>query len=251
MRRVLGWTIALGVAMSLGAGMALIAGYQMVTRAPDWWRQVDPGDPMTIRIGEAIENAIVTQLHRVERETDEAYEGSESGAWRSREWAFAITASDANAWLNTRLPKWLQDSEPDLDWPRAVHELQVDFDEALIRVGVLLRGRGGERQIVSATLTPELREDGSLWMRAAWVHIGRLPVPASWVLDQGEVQTRRHLGEQAAEVSRQEALFRVFAGDLPAMEDASVRLGDGRRVRIMRLQPRRGRLEVVCRTEFR
>ena len=41
------------------------------------------------------------------RPTDPLFVPEQPGAWRSERWSFKVTASEANAWLNVRLPLWL------------------------------------------------------------------------------------------------------------------------------------------------
>jgi len=236
LRRLRKWVLSLGLGLALLACLLAAVGFTLVRQAPVWWRTTDPSDPATIRAGEEVENGVVNVM----------YEVRESAA---APWTVTLHAADANAWLNTRLSQWLANSDAEFEWPREIENVQVEFDDGLIQVGAQLNGR--ERvQILSATLRPEFRDDGALWVAAESVWVGRLPIPAGWIAERagaivGDVVPARLLENPDAA-----HLLSALAGERPLDDDPVIDLGDGRRVRLLDLAARRGRLIVQCRTEF-
>jgi len=244
-RRGLFW-LALAVAATacLGLGWSLL----LVRGAPPWWRTIPPDTEPTARLAQQVENGVVSTLHQV-RPTDEAYVPPAEGHWRSTVWSVGLRASDANAWLNTRLPKWFANSSREARWPGDLEGVQVEFDDGRIHVGAQV-SLGDRRRIISATLVPNVQPDGSLWMRATTVRLGRLPIPPSWVLGGGEqVPAVKYVPEEFRELPETRQMFRAFIGRRPLLDHAVLPLEDGRQVRLLQLVPRDGRLRFTCRTE--
>ncbi|MCC6286176.1 MAG: hypothetical protein IT439_12895 [Phycisphaerales bacterium] len=237
-KRLRRWLLAVGLAFALIAGGLGIIGWMMSRQTPAWWRSLDPRDPQVQALGENIENALVNELHRADRPGVR-----EGNAWRSETWGFYIAAADANAWLSTRLAAWMENRLEGFDFPDEITEVQAEFNDGFVRLGARL-SRGRSRTVISASLRPEIRGDGALWLALERVHIGRLPVPVGWVM--GEGRLRSFAGDDAD----LEALLRAFAGRQPLMREPEIELGDGRRVRLLSLAARLGRLEITCRTEF-
>jgi hypothetical protein len=143
-----------------------------------------------------------------------------------------------------------------------VEELQVEFLDQRIHVGARLRSSdGSHRRVVTARLAPEFRDNGALWLPAERVGIGQLVVPGRWLLpDADDVEA---LATQAAsteapsdgqvdqlkELPQARAVLRAFAGDSPVLSNPTIKLGDGRRVRLLALDARDGRLIITCLTE--
>src|SRR5690606_19838348 len=115
-----------------------------------------------------------------------------------------------------------------------IAEVQMNFEGEHIRVGACIR-RHGREQYVSATLAHEIREDGSLWLVARRVHLGRVGMPARWVLDEAEGRADELLPEALRGLPEAETVFEIFSGERPFSVDPEIRLGDGRRVRLLRL----------------
>lgn len=234
------WVV--GVAFALVGASLLIAwaATSSARRAPEWWRSTSLDDPATRAVGEEVENGVVSHLYL-------ARPASSEGA--SDPWTLALKAGDANAWLNTRLRSWLAGADERFEWPEDIRDVQVDFDEGRVRVGARVRATGGER-VFSATIRPELRDDGSLWTPAERLHIGRLPIPAGWVLDNASSSESELLPTELVMLPETSHLLDAFEGVQPLRANPSIDLGDGRRVRILAIRSRDGWLEVTCRTEW-
>lgn len=228
-----------------GSGLAA-AGVALTRAVPVWWRAVSKEDPQTIQVAESLENEAISELSLI-RQTDPTYDGS--GPWRSDAWEMELQAAEANAWLNARLPKWLANRQQ-VQWPDEVREVQVEFRSDQIMVGARV-GSDGQDHILSVTLEPELAADGSIWMRARWVHIGRLAIPASWVLSKTDTNSRGYLPDRLRQWPETVDMLRAFAGQMPLREDSLLGLGDGRCVRLLDVVPQHGRLVLTCRTELK
>lgn len=242
---------AIGLSL-LGVTLWMVLG-SMTSSAPAWWRHTDASAPHTIERAMILENAIASHLSlRRDSASDLSYSatGSVPEGWRSDPWSVALKSEDANAWLNVRLPVWLAGENEHFEWPEEVSDLQVHFDAPHVRLGAKVRVRGSEK-FLSATLTPDLREDGSLWVKADWVHLGRLPIPASWVLGEAEARVDDIIPDELRTLPEARSFFRVMAGEEPVAERPVVRLPDRRLVRLLRLQAERGWVEITCITELR
>lgn len=214
-------------------------GVFLARSAPAWWRPARADDPAVKAAADALENGVVNQLH--------AWRPGEAarapGPWQSEPWTVAMQASDANAWVAASLPKWLANLERPVRLPSQLGELQVGFSSGLVRVGASVE-YGGRRHLLSASLRPEIRADGSLWLEATWARIGRMPVPASMVLDQVIAA-----GDSTLKTDGARAIARVLAGMEPAARAPEIRLADGRRVRLLKIEVRDGQMWLTCRTD--
>lgn len=257
------WVVGGAMGLVIVLIVAVVAMSVQMNAPPVWWQTVAADNPEVASDAKELENAIFTQLH-LRRDTVQTE--TESGeVLRSAEWWVALPAEDANAWLAVRLPVWVagkmfeaaEDAEPGEGadelgvWPEELAEVQVSFQHPHILVGARMEQEGKQRYF-SATLVPELREDGTLWLVAKQVHVGRLSVPASWVLAEAEHRADDIVPEAFRGLPEAEAFFQIFAGERPFANEPEIRLGDGRRVRLLALRSNdKGKLEVKCRTEYK
>jgi hypothetical protein len=244
-----------------GAFMLIVAmaamGLMLAQATPGWWAKIDPRDKGVLEAAQRVENGAATQLTKIRK--SEPAPGS-MGA--SEPWTIKLTAADANAWLAARLRPWLESQEGEkFTWPRDLDGVQVEFRGGRIYVGASIHKPGEEgkkdskRQVLSAALRPELRADGGLWMPASWVSVGRLSLPPSWMLPrsrrEGNYAKNKHIPDPTgmlAEVPQLSDLLGALAGERPAMQMAIIKIGDGRRVRLLGLEPRDGALYITCQT---
>jgi hypothetical protein len=220
----------------LVASVLVVLSISLTRLSPLWWRTIQASDPATIVAAETIENDVVNVVYAVRGEQADV-------------WAVAFRAPAANAWLNTRFAQWLANADAEFEWPEEISDLQVEFDDGLIHIGVLLRA--DERsQVLSVSLRPEIRADGSLWVRVESAFVGRLPIPAGWIVDRAGEHWPEVLPTRLHELPETAHLLAALAGDGPLHSDPVLDLGDGRRVRLLGLAPERGQLRITCRTEF-
>ena len=237
--------IGLGLAIAVTLGWLLIA--SLLRAAPPWWRQVRVSEAQTQQIAQEVENSVVTLLH-LSREGAASSSGSdgrsEGGLWRSEPWGVSIPASDANAWINARLPRWLETSGSDLRLPPEFRDAQVEFDDGRVWIGVAYRGSEAEgtSRVLSAGFVPSFDASGMLGLRLERVSIGRLPISRGML---HEVVERLDAGSDPEVLGAVRALL---AGERVGVSPV-LDLEDGRRVRITGLRARGGRLEVTCVTE--
>jgi len=248
------WLLAIGALAVIGLSRT----------APAWWPAVKPADPATLAAAEAVENAVISQLS-LARQTEPGFNPTGPGEWRSQTWSVSLSEADANAWLACRLPQWLQNRE-EVAWPSEVGVVQVSFEEGLVRIGALVgpnpagppggggvagrRGGGGaDRQVLGASLVPVLRGDGSLWVSARAFQAGRITIPAAWALRRVSDPSAPLIPAGTRELPQAHAVLAALAGSVPAAAKATVRLDGGRRVRLLKIVPRDGRIELTFRTE--
>jgi len=220
---------------------------------PGWWREIDASDTAVVEAARRVENGAATQLTKI-RKMDGAVEKMRGGA--SEPWTIRLSAEDANAWLGARLRPWLESQEVGgggkVQWPRDLERVEVRFEDGRIQVGAAVKNGADEsaRRYLSATLVPELRSDGGLWMSAASVSVGRLALPPSWMLGRVKVATKEGAPAEAdiAHLVQLKDVMRALAGERAAMQTAVIKIGDGRRVRLTGLEARDGALYVTCQT---
>jgi hypothetical protein len=235
--------LGLGLVLVGAVCVFLAASYGLTRLEPSWFRPPAGDDPRTLSLANHLQNALVTQATAVRP--------MEGGA--SEPWAFSVSEADANAWLAALLPRWLANRERS-ELSRGLGRVQVRFDRARVLVGARVATSEG-RRVVSAAVSPLVDDRGALWAPADSVFVGRLPLPLSWATGQARRVAEEYLPADRA--GDPEAVV-VLNGLLSALDGrraltASPVLGleDGRRVRVLSVRPREGRIEVTCRTEAR
>lgn len=237
-RHVLVWA---GLALVGGVCVAVASAMVLIRVAPPWWRPVRVDDPATIETAKVVQNRLLNAAHQ-------PWEAGEAArASPSRDWSVALEPFEANAWLNVELPKWLAHQGQGELWPRQMSELQVDFRASTVRLGARVRTAGGQR-IVTATVRPELRRDGSLWVEAEQVSVGRLALPSRWALERVRRWEGGWRSGAIGTLPEADHVLDALAGARPLADVAQLRLEDGRLVRLVGIEARGGRLELRCRT---
>lgn len=247
------------ILVTIGTAAVLMA-LALTQENPRWWVRVNPTDPATIATAERVENGITSALTEV-RAANNTPDKSAQPATAA--WQVFITTEQANAWLNVRLKRWLADQAEqgnlEFRWPESVGQLQVSFQHGRIHVGAVVTQPGSaagaepKTQTLAAALRPHFGDDGSLWMTAERIEIGRLPVPAGWVL-RSAANTQKKVADVSNELARQpqtERVLAAFRGERPVLTRPAVKLADGRRVRIVAIEPADDKLVITCMTEQR
>jgi len=203
-----------------------VTAVSLAREAPLWWRSVDPTSPATVRLADRVERAVLNAVHR-HRPADV--------------WSVSISPAQANAWLNVKLPRWIENRGE--QWPEIIGDVQTHFENGRISVGVRLLLEG-EEQIVAATVRPRLTESGALWLTGAQTRAGRLDLPAGWTV----ARLGRALPSRIRDRSATRRLLRAMQAEAPILDHASVELEDGRLVALRSVRIRDGRLELTCET---
>lgn len=222
-----------GVLTFLGALVVLMA-----RSAPAWWVDIDTTSQATIDLADQVQNGALSHL----------FEDRHSEMLGAVRWPVKMTDEAANAWLNVKLPDWFAKITDGMRWPDSVEQMRMVFEDGSIRIGARVATEDGTR-IYSAVLEPELRQDGSLWVRARSVSMGRLNIPAGLVLRGANADAARYIPESLRGTAEAEALFDKLAGKKPLFEDAEVHLGDGRQVKLLELRVRDGSIIALFETQ--
>lgn len=263
-RRVLIASGFIIIALITSGGLIVLA---LTQDRPRWWKSLDISDPKTIATAQAVENGIATALTQVRPSPTFPSGATSPAASANKPWKVFITTDQANAWLNVRLRGWLQDQaeqgRPELKWPPEVGQMQVRFDGGRIDIGAVVTrpppSDPPKLQTLAASLHPEFREDGSFWLIAETITIGRLGLPASWVLpstsasgtDTLRTDKLKDVSAQLASLPQSARLLSALAGQVPVLSRPIIRLGDGRRVRLLDIRAEGERLVITCQTEER
>jgi hypothetical protein len=139
----------------LGALLAAV----VLAALPPAARPMLPADPEAR--GEAFEQAMAAALTKVRA--------------AGEEWAVAVDPADINAWLATRLPKWIA-HDPELAALEPARTVRIAAVAGGLVVEDSLRASGAA--VLSLPVTPSLA-DGRLLLDIGTARIGRLPVPGS------------------------------------------------------------------------
>ncbi len=254
-RRLRRWAVGIGLGLAVALTLGWIMVGTMLRAAPPWWRQVRLEQQRTQEIAQEVENALGTHLH-----LGRPGERKPDGVWRSEPWGVSIPSADANAWLNARLPKWLETVDAGFELPHQVSQIQVEFRDGRIAIGAAGR-LGGEpairtdreladadtsRRIVWASASSRIDEHGLLSLTLDRVYVGRLPISRAVL---AEVAERAGLGRHAEASAAADTAWLDLLHGKPVKILPVMKLEDGRRVRITGLRAREGRLEITCVTE--
>ncbi len=197
------WRFA--AALLVGAALAAF----VLAAMPPAARAMLPVDPDAR--GEAFEQALAAQLTRIRP--------------AGEEWAIAIDPADVNAWLTTRLPKWIEhdDGLAAVAAARTIRLASVD-GALIVEDGARAVGRGAA--VLSLPVAPKLA-DGHLRLDIGLARMGRLPVPGA---------------ASALAALLRDSLDRLAAGP------AQIRLADGRRVELRAISCEPGRVALLFAT---
>lgn len=198
--------VCAAITLVCAAGFSLVA--LLALRVPPWFSPA-PVTAETSAIGEGFERRVLSEV---------------SAAHRFNEpWTLSLTSVEAEAWLNGRLPTWLENQGAKR--PGWFGAAGVSFAAGEARVGVGVAAQGGPPVI---SLVAPTRTEGAPSLR-----VGTLPAPkwfAEWLAP--------GLHEQLDKVRGQ--------GEPAGQGLATFRLDDGRRVRITGIEATEGTLTLHC-----
>lgn len=222
MHRVRRFFIVLSVFLVV-LGVATFA--VLVTRRPVWYRPPDPMDMRVMALADRVEYRIIEEAQRIR---------PDEGAWTVR-----IRSEQVNAWLASRLPKWVA-NRYEQGWPDALGTPQVRLAEASIDLAteVQLHGRA---QVIVLTVAPWLDDDGGMRLRLDGIQLGRIPLGGD------PISRLTELLDGVVDIDdRMRSWIAVLTGETAI--DPIIRLADDRRVRITDLRVDHDLADVTCRT---
>lgn len=234
--RLRSWAVAIGLGLIAAVAVLLALTWWLIRARPDWWVTQDRNPKEAAAVGQEVENAVVSQLHAARDD--------------SVDWAVSLTARDANDWLATRLVKWLVNRDPSIDWRTSIEATLVQFDGGHVLIGASIRtDPGASGHVVWADLEPSVDEEGRLWLRAHGIWLGRLPLPLGSFSGGPDGLAMRAIPGDIENTKAAGSIVAALTGQAPLASEPVATLADGRRVRLLAVRTRDGRLELTCRTE--
>jgi len=134
---------------------------------PRWYQPPDAHDADAGELAALVEHRLAEELHNIR----------DDGA----PWQIRIRESHVNAWLATRMPRWLE-HERGVEWPDRLGTPQVRFDPQRVSIAVPVRRSGSSTRdrshgrTFTVTLEPTL-DQSELRFALTGIRVGRLPVP--------------------------------------------------------------------------
>ncbi|MFO0828182.1 MAG: hypothetical protein U0572_08530 [Phycisphaerales bacterium] len=192
-------------------GMVLVVGI-VLARPPAWWSPIARDDAAANALGEQFENACVSEAHRVRRPGEP--------------WAVRVRDDDANAWLATRLPKWMEHAG------MTAAASQVRFNEGSVEIAADVPDLPS---VGVVTIEPDIA-NGELRAGHIGVALGRLPLPFARGLVLGPLVAS--LGSDDAPDELKLVAAVLNGRGLPAQFE----LSDGRVVRLRDIEVHDGEL---------
>lgn len=216
-RWVLRFAGVAGVVVIVG-GLVAVVVVRKMSRPPGWWRAVAPVGPEVAARAEALEEAVTSATTEVR-------------GGLAAPWMVAIDEGDLNAWLAERFEMWAANRS--VDWPAGPPRVRLGDGIASLGAEV---SASGSAQVVSIDFAPAIDAAGALVLHVRAVRVGELAVPVAIV----RAAAAAYLGEDPR-------IDDVLEGR-PVLDEASLRLADGRVVRLVELRVEPGRVIVGCTT---
>jgi hypothetical protein len=211
-------------------GGALLYGLTM--RTPSWFGD-SLSDPVEQRrIAQRLENRIITEAYRFR---GGVIAGEKGVRQTGEDWRVRVTEEEATAWLRAKLPEWLANLDPPAKLPSGINDLQAHFASG--RAWIAWRM---EESVYTLSVGVRADESG-IWLVGVRAGIGTLSLPASWGgFGLAGAWGRTEVGENN---------WKIANGRAPLLAASTVRLEDGRRVRVIGARFVPGAVEIDCRTE--
>jgi hypothetical protein len=207
---------------------AAVMVWRMSWLEPTWWAPPDAFDPRVAEAAQQIEYSLIEQAHMV-RTDDET-------------WSIRIHDRHVNAWLASRLPAWLAHDQA-LDWPSGFGQPQIRSEPGWVTLAIELDG-DERRRFVAVRLILTI-EAGELRLTVDRVSLGRLTIPGKPVGDVAGWLNEAAPGGFLDNPEVQAATGWLLQG---RAIDPTMRLADGRAVRLVGIRCEEGAVVLRCRT---
>jgi hypothetical protein len=229
------WLLGTAVALPV---IAIGGGWLLSYLPPSWYQPPTAGEEHANELAAAVELRLAEELHKIRQEEPV--------------WAVRIREEQINAWLATRMPKWLE-HERGVRWPAVLGSPQVRLEDGRMSVAVPIAVVAAEGEpavlgdlagrIVTLVIQPYL-EDGELRLTLSDIRIGRLPVPGDPI-----EKVRKAVGDRLddrvdGDVVR--LLVELLLGETGI--EPVARLVDNRQVIVREIYLRRGVMDVRAET---
>jgi hypothetical protein len=224
--------IVIGIVFVLLA--VALALWWMAASPPRWYHPPDPHDAEANELAGLVEHRLAEEIHKI-REDD--------SPWRLR-----IREEQINAWLATRMPKWLE-HEQGMEWPAQLGTPQVRFDPDSISIALPMRPHREQDdadsrwRMITFTLIPQFHESEVRFILTA-LRIGRLATPGDPV--EHLERLAEHRGWDAREDELTAYLRQLLRGE--AGLEPAIKLVDDRRVQLQKLHLQRGYIDISATT---
>jgi hypothetical protein len=223
MRRL--FRIALVVLALLVVGGVVL--WRVSRTPPAWYHPPDVRAPAVNELAETVENRMVEQAQKVRP--------------RAEQWSLRIRENQVNAWLATRLPKWIA-NQGEAEWSANRGALQVRFEPGAISLAAPIE-RGSSSRTLVARVQPTLESTG-LRLNLDRVALGRIALPGEPLANL--LRIVEPMLPASFDFDRARALMNVLDGT--TLVEPEINLADGRRVRLMALRIDEGVLEFTAQT---
>lgn len=204
--------------------------WQLTWSVPEWWAPPSPDDDEVEAYADRVEYRMVEEAQRI-RDTREI-------------WKLRVREEQINAWLATRLPKWVA-HQHDIDWPEQLGRIQLNLgaDQSSLAIEYFER----DRPRVLVVHGRMFYDGGALCIAVEQIDLGRLPLPGRTV-----ARALNRLEEIAPELLRSEDVNQIVEIiEDGACMDPGLTLADGRRVQLLDVQSEDGSVVLTCRTAAR
>ncbi len=207
---------------------AAVVVWRMSWLEPTWWAPPDASDPRVAEAAQQIEYSLIEQAHMV-RPDDET-------------WSIRIHDRHVNAWLASRLGAWLEHDQA-LDWPSGFGRPQIRSEPGWVTLAIELDG-DERRRFVAVRLILTIAA-GELRVTVDRVSLGRLTIPGKPVGNVAGWLNEAAPGGFLENPEVQAATGWLLQG---RAIDPTVRLADGRAVRLVGIRFEEGAVVLRCRT---
>ena len=206
----------------------IVTGGWLASYKPDWWNALPNGDDAPVAsTAQAVEHGVTQAIDKMP---------SDGSAWRVE-----LAESEANAWLASKLPKWI--AHEGIDWPGDKVAAGVRFEPGRIVFGVEFQTDSGGR-VLTAAGRPHIDEDGRVVIGDSQLGVGRLQLPASLA----GPRIASWIEQKIPQRGIAEGIVDIFAHGEPVIRDPSVSADGSRRVRLVGIEVRERRIVITCQT---
>lgn len=216
------------VLLLLLIAVAMAVLWRMTWAAPPWYRPAAADDRATAVLAEAVENRIIEEAYKV-RPADDT-------------WTLRIRSEQINAWLATRLRRWLI-HERNLHWPEQLGTPQVQLTREGIDIALQLSPELRPRVFVIRVVLSIV--DDRLYLHFDRLSLGRVPLSHYTLNDLIELAAE-YGAEEALQQPESEWLLALLNGK-ESVEPVGT-LTDGRRVRLLAFRLGEGFIDLSVQT---